>query len=79
VVWASGYIRRYPWLKLPVLDSRGEIVHRGGVTSAPGLYALGLVFMRRRRSSFIDGCARDADDLAPLVKAHLDLCARNVA
>ena len=79
VVWATGYVRRYPWLKAPVLDQRGEIVHRGGVTSSPGLFVLGLTVLRRRRSSFIDGCALDAQDLASLVKAHLDLSVREVA
>jgi len=79
VVWATGYRRSYPWLKLPVFDGRGEIVHRGGITAAPGLYVLGLTFLRRRRSSFIDGCGLDAADLAPAVKAHLDVTARQVA
>ena len=79
VVWATGYIRRYPWLKAPVLDQGGEIVHRGGVTPSPGLFVLGLTFLRRRRSSFIDGCALDAGELAPLVKMHLELSAREVA
>jgi putative flavoprotein involved in K+ transport len=79
VVWATGYVRRYPWLKAPVLDSRGEINHRGGVTPMAGLFVLGLTYLRRRRSSFIDGCALDARDLAPLVKSHLDLSTRKVA
>jgi len=79
VVWATGYIRRYPWLKVPVLDSRGEIIHRGGVTNMPGLFALGLIFQRRRRSPFIDGCGLDAEALAPMVRAHLDLSAKRVA
>ena len=35
VVWATGYRRAYPWLRVPVLDSSGEIRHRGGVTSLP--------------------------------------------
>ncbi|MDP1699878.1 MAG: NAD(P)/FAD-dependent oxidoreductase [Aestuariivirga sp.] len=79
VIWATGYIRHYPWLKLPVLDSCGEIIHRGGVAAVPGLYVLGLTFLRRRRSSFIDGCGLDAEDLAPDIKAHLNLSARQVA
>ncbi len=79
VVWATGYIRRYPWLKVPVLNGQGEIMHRGGVTFSPGLYALGLTFLRRRRSSFIDGCGLDAESLAPFVKAHLELSAKQVA
>jgi len=64
VVWATGYRRRYPWLRVPVLDSDGEIRHRGGVTDAAGLYVLGLQFLRRRNSNFIDGVGRDAEELA---------------
>ncbi|MFN3745544.1 MAG: flavin-containing monooxygenase [Hyphomicrobiaceae bacterium] len=73
VIWATGYIRRYPWLTIPVLSRRGEIEHRGGVTAVPGLYVLGLTFLRRRRSAFIDGCGRDAEELAPLVHTHLGI------
>ncbi|HET7848313.1 MAG TPA: NAD(P)/FAD-dependent oxidoreductase [Pseudolabrys sp.] len=79
VVWATGYVRRYPWLKIPVLDRQGEIIHRGGVTGSPGLYAIGLNFMRRRRSAFIDGCGYDAEELAPLVRDRLPLTARQAA
>ena len=60
VLWATGYRRHYPWLRVPVRDLRGEILHEGGVTCAPGLYALGLNFQRRRNSSFIDGVGQDA-------------------
>jgi putative flavoprotein involved in K+ transport len=60
VVWATGYRRSYPWLKLPVLDARGELRHEGGITAAPGLYVLGLQFLRRRKSSWIDGVGEDA-------------------
>jgi putative flavoprotein involved in K+ transport len=67
VVWATGYRRSYPWLRVPVLDRRGEIVHQGGVTPEPGLYVLGLQFLRHRNSSFLDGVGRDALALA----AHL--------
>ena len=62
-IWATGYVRRYPWLAVPVLDGQGELVHRGGITPAPGLYAMGLRYMRRRRSHFISGCGVDAEDL----------------
>jgi putative flavoprotein involved in K+ transport len=79
VVWATGYIRRYPWLKARVLNNRGEIVHRGGVTPLPGLYLIGLTFLRRRRSSFIDGCGLDAEDLAPIVKARLGQSSKEAA
>jgi putative flavoprotein involved in K+ transport len=64
VVWATGFRRSYPWLRVPVLDRRGELLHRGGVTPSPGLYALGLNFMRRRKSTYIDGVGSDAEELA---------------
>ena len=75
VIWATGFKRLYPWLKLPVLDAGGEIRHEGGVTPLPGLYVLGLSFLRRRNSSFLDGVGRDARDLA----AHLTLFLREAA
>lgn len=63
VVWATGYARDYDWLEIPVLDRGGEIRHVGGVTPVPGLYVMGLRFLRRRKSSFIDGAGQDARDL----------------
>lgn len=64
VLWATGYRRSYPWLRLPVLDERGELRHEGGVTPEPGLYVLGLQFLRRRNSSWLDGVGDDARALA---------------
>ena len=69
VIWATGYRPDYSWLDVPVLDRKGRIRHDGGVVSVPGMYVLGLPFMRRRKSSFIDGTADDAADLA----SHLTL------
>lgn len=75
VVWATGYRRTYPWLRVPVLDERGEIVHSGGVTPAPGLYVLGMQFLRHRTSSWLDGVGRDAAYLAD----HIDLRRRRAS
>ena len=71
VVWATGYVRRYPWLNVPVFDEQGEIRHDGGVTPAPGLYVLGLRFLRRRNSNFIDGVGHDARALSDHLVATL--------
>lgn len=60
VLWATGYTRAYPWLDVPVLGSDGQLVHREGITAAPGLYALGLRFQRTRRSHFLGGVGDDA-------------------
>jgi putative flavoprotein involved in K+ transport len=70
VVWTTGYRRDYSWLHLPVLDATGEIIHRGGVTPRPGLYVLGLQFMRRRNSAFLDGVGADAAELTEHLIQH---------
>jgi putative flavoprotein involved in K+ transport len=67
VIWATGFRPDHSWVDLPVFDRKGRIRHSGGVAAAPGLYLMGLPFMRRRKSSFIDGAGDDAADLA----AHL--------
>jgi putative flavoprotein involved in K+ transport len=67
VIWATGYQPAYPWLRVPVLDRHGEIAHHRGVTSIPGLYVLGLKFLYRRNSTFVDGVGGDAR----FVAAHL--------
>jgi putative flavoprotein involved in K+ transport len=71
VLWATGFRRSYPWLDVPVLDAEGEIRHDGGITEAPGLYVLGLRFLRRRNSSFIDGVGNDADELSRHLAARM--------
>ena len=71
VIWATGCRRAYPWLQVPVLDRRGEIVHDGGFTPAFGLYVLGMNFQRRRNSSFIDGVGGDAWKIAEQIASSV--------
>jgi putative flavoprotein involved in K+ transport len=75
VVWATGFERPYPWLHLPVLDRRGEIRQRRGVTPVDGLYVLGQRFQHTRSSNFIDGVRHDAE----LVADHLSARPRRLA
>ncbi|WP_417211680.1 NAD(P)-binding domain-containing protein [Antarctobacter sp.] len=63
IVWASGFQPEMSWVHLPVFDQRGRLRHDGGIV-APGLYALGLPFLRTRRSTFLDGVGDDARVLA---------------
>ncbi|MEM1046836.1 MAG: NAD(P)-binding domain-containing protein [Pseudomonadota bacterium] len=72
VVWATGYRPDFSYLDVPVLDRRGRLRHAGGVAAIPGLYAMGLTFMRRRRSHQISGVSDDAADLATHLRAFLD-------
>ena len=79
VVWATGFRRAYPWLNVSVTDAGGEIINHGGVTAAPGLFTLGLPFMRHRASTFIDGVGRDAEALVPEIVAYLESTAARAA
>jgi putative flavoprotein involved in K+ transport len=73
VLWASGYRPDYSWLHVDAFDRKGHIRHDGGVvTSLPGLYLMGMQFLRRRKSALIDGAGDDARDLSEHLAAHLD-------
>ncbi len=64
IIWATGFRPDYSWLQVPVLDRKGALRHEGGVAvDAPGLYAIGLPILRRRKSTFILGAEDDARDL----------------
>jgi putative flavoprotein involved in K+ transport len=72
IVWATGYRPDYSWLDVPVLDRKGLLQHDGGVVTAPGMYLIGAPFLRRRKSSFIDGARDDADELVAHLASFLD-------
>jgi putative flavoprotein involved in K+ transport len=71
IIWATGFRPDFSWLDVPVLDRKGRIRHEGGVVAAPGLYVIGLQFLRRRKSALIDGARDDAYDLADHLVSHL--------
>jgi putative flavoprotein involved in K+ transport len=72
VVWATGFRPDYRWLDLPVFNRKGELRHDGGlVAEAPGMYAIGLPVLRRRKSTFIHGAEDDARDLVGHLLRHL--------
>ena len=72
IVWATGFRPDYSWLDVPVLDAKGMIRHDGGVVESPGMYLIGSPFLRRRKSSFIDGARVDAQELIVELAAYLD-------
>ena len=71
IVWATGYRPRYDWLHPSMLDN-GAIVHDRGVCPTPGLYVLGLPFLRRRKSGFLDGFGPDSAEIAAHLLRFLD-------
>jgi putative flavoprotein involved in K+ transport len=71
VVWATGFRPDYEWLGVPVVDEKGHLRHDGGVVDAPGLYALGLPVLRRRKSTFIYGIDDDAREVTDHLAGYL--------
>ena len=63
ILWATGFRPDYRWLDVPVLDAKGQLRHDGGVVESPGLYALGLPVLRRRKSTFLHGIEDDAREV----------------
>ena len=73
IVWATGFRPDFSWLDAPVLDRKGQVRHDGGVvTESPGLYLMGMQFLRRRKSALIDGAGPDARDLGAHLAGYLD-------
>ena len=71
VLWATGFRPDYGWLDVPVVDAKGRLRHDGGAVESPGLYALGLPVLRRRKSTFIYGIEDDARDVIDHLSGYL--------
>jgi putative flavoprotein involved in K+ transport len=71
IVWATGFRPDYGWLDVPVTDAKGHLRHEGGVVDSPGLYALGLPVLRRRKSTFIYGIEDDAREVTDHLAGYL--------
>jgi putative flavoprotein involved in K+ transport len=72
IIWATGFRPDYSWLDVDVLDGKGLVRHDGGVVESPGMYLIGSPFLRRRKSSFIDGACSDAQELIVELARFLD-------
>jgi putative flavoprotein involved in K+ transport len=71
IIWATGFRPDYSWLDVPVVDRKGQLRHDGGVVDAPGLYAMALPVLRRRKSTFIHGAEDDARDVVDHLVRYL--------
>jgi putative flavoprotein involved in K+ transport len=76
VIWATGFRPAYRWLDPRAHGRRGSIDHDGGVASMPGLYLLGLPFLRRRRSNLLAGLGVDATELGQHLVGYLGTVGR---
>ena len=64
VIWTTGYRPEYGFVKLPVFDEMGFPVQVDGQTSVPGLYFVGVHWMRKFKSPILIGVGEDAEIVA---------------
>jgi putative flavoprotein involved in K+ transport len=76
IVWCTGFSPAFSWIRVPILDSRGEPEHeRGIVASVPGLYFVGLHFLTSMASAMVHGVGRDAERIADEVERKMGAAA----
>lgn len=64
ILWATGFVSDFSWLKVDACDANGKPIHQRGVCKEAGIYFLGLPWQSRRGSSFIWGVWHDAKYVA---------------
>jgi len=72
VIWATGYRADYRWVEIPIFDGRGYPVHHRGITTAPGLFFVGLPWQHTWGSGRFSGVAADAEYVADGIERRLD-------
>jgi putative flavoprotein involved in K+ transport len=76
IVWATGFKGDFGFLKLPVFDDNGDLKHQDGIAAVPGLYLIGLPWLRARKSAILFGIRDDAAFIAGKV---FDFANKNVS
>src|SRR6266550_1406614 len=72
IVWATGYRSDLSWVDVPgVRDERDGIIHRRGVTDAPGLFFIGLTWQHTRGSALIGFVGDDAAFIAARISSNV--------
>jgi putative flavoprotein involved in K+ transport len=61
IIWATGFTPDWSYVRLPIFDGSGYSVNRRGVTSAPGVYVLGLPWLWTWGSGRFLSVGRDAE------------------
>jgi putative flavoprotein involved in K+ transport len=69
IIWANGFRYDFGWIDLPVFadptsPSCRVPVHKRGIAAIPGVYFLGLPWLHKLKSAFLNGVGEDAAHLA---------------
>jgi len=70
IIWATGFDHDLSYIKLPVFDGKGKLIHKDGVAQFPGLYFLGYPWLRNRKSPILFGIIEDAEFIVNKICEH---------
>ena len=59
IIWSTGFDHDYSYIKLPVFDDKGKLIHKDGIPEFPGVYFLGYPWLRSRKSPILFGIIED--------------------
>ena len=59
IIWSTGFDHDHSYIKLPVFDDKGKLIHKDGIPGFPGLYFLGYPWLRTRKSPILFGIIED--------------------
>lgn len=71
IIWATGFQYDVSWIELAGTHDNGVPVHDQGVSPVPGLYWIGLSWLRTKGSGFLGFVGRDTAYLAPHIVKDL--------
>src|SRR5215203_5177902 len=72
IIWSTGFDHDHSYIKLPVFDDKGKLIHKDGIPQFPGLYFLGYPWLRTRKSPILFGIIEDVK----FVIDHLFNCSK---
>jgi putative flavoprotein involved in K+ transport len=70
IIWTTGFVGDFSYLKLPIFNDDGMLKHNNGISDIEGLYFLGLPWLRKRKSGIILGIREDAEFIANKLLTH---------
>ncbi len=70
VIWSAGYAWDFSLVQAPIFDSFGYPAQTDGAAAVPGLFFLGLPYLRKRSSALFWGVGEDAEVVAEKIKAE---------
>lgn len=72
IIWSTGFDHDHSYIKLPVFDDKGRLIHKDGIPVFPGIYFLGYPWLRTRKSPILFGIIEDVK----FVVDHLYSCSK---